>query len=236
MARRDPFGDDDSAFDLPEQSEAPFTLMEAELGVPTAWLSRVFGHSERSVKNRLIGIVPKGYTKRGAPLYVIAEAAPHLVEAKFDVEAVIKKMRPQDMPPMLQAVFWDGQNKKLTWAEKAGHLWHTDDVLSVLTEMFKTMRSTMQLWVETVEKAEQLKPAQVVFLRAQVDALQDELYQQMLDAQKNEATGPVSDRPLDKIGKTPSDELLKSGTNDRSDSGIHTASRTSVGRRRVREI
>jgi hypothetical protein len=170
-----------------------------ENGVNVSWLCQAFGVSRRTVINRLAGVRPIRLGARHAPIYSIADAAPRLVKAEINYLDALKNMRPQDLPPMLQAVFWDAMIKKLDWEKKAKHLWHTSDVLDVLTDLFGTIRVTMQLWPEELEKAHKLSDEQLNFVRAQVDSLQGQLYEKMTSRAKLSQTGPVSDLPPDAV-------------------------------------
>lgn len=186
--------------ELADLDYLPDGMPRPENGANVAWLSAAFGMTRRTVLARLAGVKPLRYGARHAPIYAFADAAPRLITNTFsvqDIEDAIKRMRPQDMPPMLQAVFWDGQNKKAVWQRNAKQLWHTDDVLEVLADTFKTIRQTMQLWTDTIERAEKLNDQQTAFLRAQVDALQDEIYQRLVKSASRNSTYPLSETPID---------------------------------------
>ena len=170
-----------------------------ENGVNVSWLCTAFGLSRRTVINRMAGVRPIRLGARHAPIYNIGEAAARLVKAEINYVDALKNMRPQDLPPMLQAVFWDAMIKKLDWEKKAKHLWHTSDVLDVLTDLFGTIRVTMQLWPEELEKAHKLSDAQLQFIRDQVDALQGTLYEKMTTRAAMSQTGPVADLPPDAV-------------------------------------
>ena len=197
-ARRDIMGDSftDAESDLDYLADGS---VRPENGVNVAWLCQAFGVSRRTVINRLAGVRPIRLGARHAPIYAIADAAPRLVKAEINYVEALKNMRPQDLPPMLQAVFWDAMIKKLDWEKKAKHLWHTSDVLDVLTDLFSTIRVTMQLWPEQLEKAQQLSDAQLKFIRDSVDSLQGELYEKMTSRATMSQTGPVADLPPDAV-------------------------------------
>ena len=168
-------------------------------GVTTTWLALEFGMSQRTVRVKLMGLRPLRYVRANTPIYSVKEASERLVEGVVDVSKQMKNMRPQDMPAMLQAVFWDGQNKRADFMKKSGMLWHTEDVVEVLSDMFKNMRSTMQLWVDTLDRVGKLTPEQMLYMREQVDGLQDELYRKLKDTALAKKTKPMSESPLEPV-------------------------------------
>lgn len=100
---------------------------------------------------------------------------------------------------MLQAIFWDGMTKKTKWMRDAGMLWHTDDVREVLGEVFATIRSTVQLWADSVDKAETLTKEQMTFLRLQTDGLQSDIYTKLVENAGKTQTRPLSETPIDSL-------------------------------------
>jgi Mg2+ and Co2+ transporter CorA len=156
--------------------------------------------SPATAKRRLAGVVPLRFGAQGSPIYAFAEAAPRLCKIEVsdqEFEDRIKRMRPQDLPPMIHAVFWDGQNKKATWEKNAKNLWHTEDVVEVLGETFKIVRQTMQLWADDLRQEKRLTDDQALYLQQQVDALQDDIYHRLVRMAKSRETLPLSETPID---------------------------------------
>lgn len=214
-SRRDIFGYKDSRrrklFDKPvEEEEADQETdldygadghVRPENGVNVSWLAMAFEMTPRTVRSRLAGIRPIRYGggQLNRPIYNIKEAAARLVDQNVNVPEAIKRMRPQDMPAMLQAVFWDGQNKRADYMKKTGMLWHTDAVLEVLSDTFKTIRAQMQLWPDTLEKSAKLTEQQMKLVQENVDALQDEIYQKLVQNADKRKTPPMADSPLEAV-------------------------------------
>jgi hypothetical protein len=175
-------------------------MPQAENGATIAWFAQAFGMKPSTVKMRLAGVKPLRVTDRGAPIYAFADAAPKVCRVDLDDEEFekrIRRMRPQDLPPMIHAVFWDGQNKKAKWQRDAGQLWHTEDVVEVLGETFKAVRQAMQLWVDDMRQEKKLTDDQAVYLQEQVDALQDDIYDRLVRLSKSRETLPLSETPID---------------------------------------
>jgi hypothetical protein len=171
-----------------------------ENGATIAWLAQAFSMKPSTVKMRLADVKPLRVNERGAPIYAFADAAPKVCRVDLDDEEFekrIKRMRPQDLPPMIHAVFWDGQNKKATWEKNAKNLWHTEDVVEVLGETFKAVRQAMQLWVDDLRQEKRLTDDQAVYLQEQVDGLQDDIYHRLVRMAKSRETLPLSETPID---------------------------------------
>ena len=114
-------------------------------------LGQLFGLPAANVRNRLEN-APVAKTRGNSKLYRMADAAPYLVEPAEDIEAVIKAMRPDDLPVRLHDSFWGGQLKRQKYMEQAGDLWRTEDVERAFGEVFMLFRETVALWAETVER------------------------------------------------------------------------------------
>lgn len=94
-------------------------------------LAAVFGMDPSTAKKRLASLRPVA-EERGNPLYGSADAAGWLVETQEDLADWLARLRPQDMPPMIQSVFWDGMLKHLANMERAGELWPLNTVHATL--------------------------------------------------------------------------------------------------------
>jgi hypothetical protein len=158
-------------------------------GVTASWLQQVFGGDRNVVKKKLAeGRCKVVGANRGAPTYSLAEAAACLVAPKFDIEKHLQNMRYNDLPPMLQAAYWDGKLKRQQFEEKAGQLWHDADVQTVLGDLFFSFTTTVKLWVEDVERADGITPAQRKTIVSLTDALLEATHQMLVDAPKRSRT------------------------------------------------
>lgn len=172
------------------------TIDEVWGGVSAHWLSQVFSADKMTIKKKLAegGCTIVGKNK-GSPLYSIAEAAQFLVKPKVDLAKYISRMRPQDMPPILHAAFWDGKIKRQTWEKNAGLLWHTEDVAKVLGELAVTIKTSVSLWAETVERSKGLTKDQRDVLVDLCDDLLKDIHENLVDAPKRSRTpSSIEDR------------------------------------------
>lgn len=184
---------------LEAKKPLPRTRAEAvSTGAVTATtLAQMFRLDRNLVARRLTNCpsVPSP-DSRANRLYDIATAARYLVTPILTPEEFVKVASRVDLPPTLQAQFWDAMLKRQRYEEQAGALWPTDRVRGVLGNTFQTIKFTMQLWVDTIEREQAVTPQQRGLLVRLVDSLQRDIYEALLaDAEKN-ASGPqLADLP-----------------------------------------
>lgn len=156
-------------------------------GVSAAWLGHVFGHDKNTIKKKLEKCEPCG-SNRGTPLYRIKDAAAWLVPPKVDIMTYIKGMRPQDMPPVLNDAYWSAMRKRQVVLKEAGDTWATADVLRVFGEGALRIKSTVQLWVDELERVHGLSDEQRRILVQMSDGLLEDVYQIFVTAPKESRT------------------------------------------------
>ena len=159
-------------------------------GVTVSWLAQAFGLNPVQVKERLRKCPPLQRLRAGY-LYDFRTAAPYLVKPMFDVKEHIKAMRPEDLPTKLQEKYWSALMRRIKYEERAGMLWRTEKVLTVLGEVFQTIKFSLQLWADNLERATGITSEQRDCLRGMVDGLQDELYSRLKDLEKEGRTPHV---------------------------------------------
>lgn len=152
-------------------------------GVSASWLAQVFGHDKNTIAKKLAtaGIEVVG-RRGGGPLYRIPDAAAYLVKPKVDLITYIKSLRPNDLPPMLNDAYWAAMLKRQKWEENAGDLWRTSDVLAVFGDLAIMFKTTVNLWVEEVERIDGITQEQRGTLTKQSDKLLEQVYELMVNA------------------------------------------------------
>lgn len=170
-----------------DEKTADLKMTGAMQGVTVYWLSQVFGITPETVRMRLADCPPESVNGK-SNRYRVRDAAPYLVDPKIDVEKYLKRMRAADLPPLLQKEIWDAKLKRQRWEAQAGDLWHTQDVIAVLSEVFSVIKSTIQLWPDTVERTIGLTDEQRELLVAMGDALQDEVYRKLQEMARAKKT------------------------------------------------
>jgi hypothetical protein len=163
-------------------------------GVTTAWLSTAFKMPEPTVRYRLRGCPIKATKTRGTKmkvhLYDLRTAAGFLVAPAFSTKEYMKALKKGDLPPALQQSVWDAMLKRQKWEENAGDLWRTDQIREVLGSTFQTIKFTVQLWADTVERQVQLSEDQRRIIIEMSDALQGAIFDALVKQMNENMTGP----------------------------------------------
>ena len=153
-------------------------------GLPVSTISRLFRMEVDTARRKIRDLKPVG-ERNGYPLYNVAEAAEFLVQPKVDLEAYLKKLRPQDMPQGIQKQFWDAQNGRLKFMADAGHLWRTDKVQRAVADLFKVVRQRTMLFADTVDRQTGLTDEQRAIVQAMADGLLNDLHDAVIEHFKN---------------------------------------------------
>jgi len=119
-------------------------------GMTVPRLAQLFRLDRRTVTEKLRPLRPTG-DRRGAPTYHVVDAAPYLVEPIIDIEKYLQNIGPGDLPAPLQAQYWNAQNGKLKYKEQAGDLWRTQQVIEVLTAVFRSLSQSLRLLADRIE-------------------------------------------------------------------------------------
>jgi len=162
-------------------------LEDVSNGVTVYWLAKHFGLQVSTVRQKIAGC-PAVSKRTSGWLYLIKDAAPYLVKPKMDPESLIKSMRAQDLPPTLQAQFWQAALARQKWEREAGELWHTADVMEAFGEVFKTLKFSTQLWPDTVEKMAGLIDEQREVLQDQIDVMLTEIMDRIKEMAREKST------------------------------------------------
>lgn len=160
-------------------------------GVSVTWLMQAFRMDRQTVKKKLARLLPIGNGSGGQPLYDFVQAASYLVKPQVDVGAYIQSLRPQDLPPLLQKEYWDARLKRQRWEERAGDLWRTDEVRNTFSEVFKLIRTRMQLWVDDLDRAKSLSNEHRLVVTQLVDSLQDDLHRSLIELAEQRQTASM---------------------------------------------
>jgi len=168
-------------------------------GVSITWLASIMGMSTQTIAQRLSGCEPIRVTGRGG-YYMLRQALPYLMEPKVDVAAIIAKMRPQDLPPFVMKDFWAGMKARQAFLRESGELWRTSDVQTVFAEVFKRMRSVLQLVPEQLERTVGLTNEQRKQIIGLTDNLQQLLYDALVKMMEEKRTPSDREKLLSELG------------------------------------
>lgn len=165
----------------------PLIAADVVHGVTVGTLAQVFRMDSSTVKKRLRDCPPIA-TRKVGHVYDMAVAASFLVKPVFDPQEYLRTMKPSELPTHLQEAYWSAMRKRQEWEKEARELWQTSDVMDVFGSVFKTIKTSLQLWPDTVEQATGLSPKQRDMLVEMCDALQRKLHQKLIDLPKQSQT------------------------------------------------
>lgn len=129
-------------------------------GASLIQLQRIFGMDPRDIKAKINNQVRPCGERRGFPIYQIKEVAPYLVAPPYDIDEFIQRMTIADLPHILRKEFWAGLRSRQLYEKEAAELWPTSDVVDMVSELFKTLRMSLLLTRETVERESELAERQ----------------------------------------------------------------------------
>ena len=159
-------------------------------------IAQIFGVRLDTVKERLADCPSVTDGKTAIRRYRVRDAAPYIVKTAFTADQFVGIMKRGELPDGLRKDFWDAMLKQQKWEENAGDLWRTSTVRDVMRDTFQTIKFTMQLWVDTLERQTSLSEEQRTALSAMVDGLQQEVYTSLVKKAAEGNTLPTSsERP-----------------------------------------
>lgn len=176
-------------------------------GVSVGWLSKVFGMDPSDVKKRLADC-PAMKRQKSGYVYSLPVAARFLVKPEFDADKFIRSMKPSELPPQLQSAYWQSALMRQKWEENAGHLWRTESVMEVLGDTFKTLKNSMQLFADNLERLTELSDKQREILVAAIDGLQDDMYKSLVDMASQKRTVSSTNEMADVPKLMEDDDLI----------------------------
>lgn len=180
-------------------------LDPSKTGVTEAWLSQVFAMDQKTVQAKLRWCPVKRVVRRGRTMqtryYDVKEAARFLVVPAMSTQDYMRELKRGQLPPALQQSVWDALLKRQTWEERAGQLWRTDKVREVLGSTFQTIKFTVQLWAETVERQKELSQPQRALIVEMSDSLLQDVYDALVKKAAGSSTGPQLSEMADYVGE-----------------------------------
>lgn len=154
---------------LDEESEA---LLYS--GANITQLARIFKMDLRDIKAKLNGKIKPAGKRNGFPIYAIKDAAEYLASPIHDIDEFIQKMSIADLPTILRKEFWAGMRSRQLYEKEAAELWPTSDVIDTIAELLKTLRLSLLLSREGVERETELSQRQRdIIIRIIDNALED---------------------------------------------------------------
>lgn len=154
-------------------------------------LAQMFETDPKTLPKKLKSLIPQA--RRGTlRLYNIREAASMIVDPGYDIEEWIKQASPQEVHPHLLKEFWNGQNARTKHEREMGDLWPTAQVVEAFADVFATIRMTLLLYADDVDREESLSDKQRQIIRRLTDNLivrvGDEIQEKFKDYDSGEQT------------------------------------------------
>lgn len=166
-------------------------------GISLSQAVTIFGMDLRDIKARVHGVVKPCGQRRGYPVFQIRDLAPYLVKPPYEIDEFIQKMSIADLPPMLRKEYWAGLRSRQLYEKEAAELWPTSTVIDAVSTLFKTIRMSMLLTRESVERETELTERQRAIITRIIDnALEDahaKTVQQFAKAKPNPESADLLD-------------------------------------------
>ncbi len=177
-----------------------------------AQLGQLFETDPKTLPKRLRGLRPSG-VRNNTSTYKIREAASRIVKPGYAIEYYLRTMNHNELPPLLTKEYWNGQRARQIYEENAGDLWRTAQVVEAFAEAFKTLRMSLLLMADSVDRETELSEPQRKIIKRMVDGAIDDLRESMITRFKDyvAATAPLALPAFDD-----SDGLESSGVGDES--------------------
>lgn len=161
----------------PEEKLSLSSRNSTENGVTVQWLAKTFRMTRHMVEKKIRHIRPISEGRHGQPLYDIPEAAGWLVDAKIDMDTFMKTVKMEDLPEKLRDSYWSGKLKRQRYEERAGDLWHTEEMMAFFSKILSDLRDDLQMTPELVERLHGCTPEQYQTIRNAMDSVQENLYE-----------------------------------------------------------
>lgn len=151
-------------------------------GLNLSQMARLFEMDKRDITAKLEqnGIKPVGMNM-GVPIYKLKEVMPVVVKPLYDIETFLRRMNPNDLPKHLSKEFWAGQRAKQEYELRNGDLWPTTKVVSEVGELFKLVKMSALLAVDSVERQVELTDEQRNIIKRTMDGMLVDLHRTVVE-------------------------------------------------------
>ncbi len=184
----DLLGDDEPQAPIANSEIGNAEWAKVRQGVTVTWLAGALTMDRKTVQKRLASCPVKSKGQGGFPIYDLGQAMSYLVKPNFDIADYMRTMNPSELPPMLKKEYWQAENSRALYMQRAGDLWHTDDVLAVFSEAFKRIKDTLQVFPDDLERETGINRTQYEEAQKRTDMLRDELARTLIEMPKHRQT------------------------------------------------
>lgn len=145
-------------------------------GASLAQLAMIFSMDARDIKMKMHGQVKPCGERRGHAIYAIKEVARYVVSPPYDMDEFIQKMTISDLPTILRKEYWAGMRSRQLYEKEAAELWPTSQVVETISSLLKTLRLSLLLSREAVERETELSDRQRAIMTRVIDTSLEDLY------------------------------------------------------------
>lgn len=110
-------------------------------------------------------------TRTGSPTYDAWELASLLVPPRWTDEEWETVLHKGHFPTQLVKDFWAAKKARQDYLKAAGELWHTADVVDIVSELLKTVAMGVKLIADNVEREQGLSPEQRTLVTELIDEI-----------------------------------------------------------------
>jgi hypothetical protein len=170
--------------------------------VGATFLASMLGKQPRQIQKRLEKCPVASWTTHQGkqhPMYDLMTAMTYLVPPKGDIEDWFAQQNQASLPPQVSKAFWDSMNGRIRAMQKAGQLWHDDDVMALLGRVLMMIKSETQNWVEDMPDKDTLSNEQYNWITDQVNLLMVRVKDALVDKPKQFATASMGHTIMDEI-------------------------------------
>ncbi|KGJ23770.1 hypothetical protein IX56_00405 [Paracoccus sanguinis] len=126
------------------RKDEELTAQEFLKPVSISFLAKVLSKDRKTIEKRLQGLAPVA-TDDGSLAYNFAQAAERVFASQPApggrlTAAALANMKPDELPLLTQAIFWDGQKKRVEFRRAVNDLFRATDFQNALDEVVKVFR------------------------------------------------------------------------------------------------
>jgi hypothetical protein len=146
-------------------------------GANLSQLMKIFGMDKRDIVEAITGKVEPSGKRHKAALYKIKDVAPYLIVPPYSLDEFIEKMiTAPKLPLMVRKEFWTAMRSRQQYEIAAAELWPTQDVVETLNEVFISVRQSMLISREIVERETELTSKQRKIITQLIDSCLERVY------------------------------------------------------------
>lgn len=168
------------------------TTDEVVDGVTAEWLARVFDVPVHKTRARLVQCSPCRVV--GTTRYYRLADVHNYVHPPTDRELdwFTRNIKPEQLPEKVRSSFWIAKIKRLAYLNAAGQVFSADAVRTLFVGVFKTLRTTVEMWVDTVAENAEMTTEQRTILDQCVAGLLRDMHVNVTGFLASQKTQPLA--------------------------------------------